>query len=122
MPTTSSSFQITQILSSLNIQYTIQKRFKELGELRFDIYVDNNYIIEYDGEQHFLSNHRGSLEEIHNHDLVKNQFCFSHNIPIIRIPYTEQLTYTSKDLMLETTRFLLTPENESLYYKKLMEK
>ena len=47
---------------------------------------------------------------------MKNKYCFEHNIPLIRIPYNAE--YTFEDLKLETTRFLLTPENEQEYYNK----
>lgn len=47
-----------------------------------------------------------------------NNYCFRNNIPIIRIPYDAK--YTITDLKLETTRFLLTPENEQSYYEKRM--
>ena len=46
---------------------------------------------------------------------MKNKYCFEHNIPLIRIPYN--VKYTEEDLILETTHFLLTPENEENYYK-----
>ena len=46
---------------------------------------------------------------------MKNKYCFKHNIPIIRISYYAD--YTLEDLKLETTRFLLTPENEEEYYE-----
>ena len=47
---------------------------------------------------------------------MKNQYCFNNNIPLIRIPYDEE--YKLSDLNLETTRFLITPENELEYYSK----
>lgn len=40
---------------------------------------------------------------------------YKNNIPLIRIPYNAK--YTIEDLRLETTRFLLTPENEKRYYE-----
>lgn len=49
-------------------------------------------------------------------DLIKNKYCFEHNIPIIRIPY--DVEYTIEDLKIETTKFLLTPENEKQYYNR----
>jgi hypothetical protein len=49
-------------------------------------------------------------------DLLKNKYCFDNNIPIIRIPYDAD--YTINDLKLETTKFLLIPENEGEYYAK----
>ena len=48
-------------------------------------------------------------------DLLKNKYCFEHNIPLIRIPFDEK--YTIEDLKIETTRFLLTQENEKNYYE-----
>ena len=88
----------------------------------FDIAVYNNnnkieYIIEYDGIQHFQGKHfKDTLENIHKNDLIKNKYCFEHNIPLIRIPYDKE--YTLNDLKLKTTRFLLTPENEKEYYER----
>lgn len=81
----------------------------------FDFYVNNQYIIEYDGKQHFDKNNNYHTEETHPHDLIKNKYCFDNNIPLIRIPYDAK--YTIDDLKLETTRFLLTPENEQAYYE-----
>lgn len=85
----------------------------------FDFYINNQYFIEFDGQQHFRDSIFGSYETIHGKDLIKNQYCFDNNIPIIRIPYDVEWTY--EDLFLETTRFLLTPENENEYYSSRME-
>ena len=75
------------------------------------------YFIEYDGEQHFHNFGKfETLESIRERDKIKNQFCFKHNIPLIRIPYNRE--YKEEDLILETTRFLLTKENEKQYYKE----
>lgn len=83
---------------------------------RFDFYVNNQYIIEYDGKQHFIqSKGREPLKDIRKKDLQKNLFCFINNIPLIRIPYNKE--YTVQDLYLNTTRFLLTKENENEYYR-----
>lgn len=91
----------------------------------FDFAIFNNNqlicLIEYDGQQHFESrdnsywNTKDNLENTHKNDLLKNKYCFDHKIPLIRIPYNK--TYTIDDLKLETTRFLLTPENENEYYE-----
>ena len=54
------------------------------------------------------------MKKTHENDLLKNEYCFYNNIPLIRIPYNEK--YVVDDLKLETTRFLLTPENEEMYY------
>ena len=85
---------------------------------RFDFYVNNCYIIEFDGEQHFNEKHNWDKETFykqHESDLIKNKYCFDNNIPLIRITYDAK--YTIDDLKLETTRFLLTPENEQIYYE-----
>ena len=64
-------------------------------KLRFDFYIpSSNCCIEYDGEQHFLyQNNNGwntkeHYEETIYRDNLKNQYCLSHNIKTIRIPYT----------------------------------
>lgn len=80
----------------------------------FDEDFNLSYVIEYDGEQHFHTCGYFDYEKQHNHDLIKNKYCFENNIPLIRIPY--DANYTINDLKLETTRFLLTPENEQEYY------
>lgn len=120
--------KICQILDNAHIKYKQQYKFKDLtstgrecDQLMFDIAVFNNdillYLIEYDGIQHFEEGHFNNTFEItHNNDLLKNQYCFKHNIPIIRIPYYAD--YTLEDLKLETTRFLLVKENEGEYYAK----
>lgn len=113
-----------QIIIYLNIlfpsNYIGQKRFDNLPLLKFDFYINNKYIIEYDGEQHFKYRNEGwntyeHLQKTRERDLIKNKYCFDNNIPLIRIPYDAD--YTIDDLKLETTRFLLTPEKEKNYYE-----
>lgn len=118
--------KICQMLDEMNIKYIQQQKFKDLtstdrscDQLPFDIGVYNNnqllYIIEYDGIQHFEKNHfHNTYNTIHKNDLLKNQYCFNNNIPLIRIPYNKE--YNLNDLKIETTRFLLTKENEKEYY------
>ena len=111
---------IIKLLSKNNIQFNYQYKFKDIIEKEFDFYINNNYIIEYDGQQHFFYTGTGwdtkeHFERTHKSDLIKNKYCFDNNIPIIRIPYDAD--YTIDDLKLETTRFLLTPENEKEYYE-----
>lgn len=114
-------YNIKNILSNNHIPFEIQKKFEECQDKRklpFDLFINNQYIIEYDGIQHFKSTgfiSEEKIEIIHRHDLIKNKYCFDNNIPLIRIPYN--VKYTLDDLKLETTRFLLTPENEKEYYE-----
>jgi hypothetical protein len=78
---------------------------------RFDFYVNNNYLIEFDGEQHFNPYNgywkmdKNWFEKMQEHDEYKNQWCKDNNIPLIRIPYTKLDTLCIEDLMLETTQF-----------------
>lgn len=106
--------KIIELLNSMNIHFEREKvLFKKY---RFDFYIDNKYIIEFDGIQHFLQREKWeSLENIHQRDLEKNKYCFENNIPIIRIPYNKK--FDLKDLILETSNFILTKENEDEYYR-----
>lgn len=51
-----------------------------------------------------------TAEESQQRDDLKNNYCHKHNIPIIRIPYTELEQLKLQDLCLETTTFLVTKE------------
>ena len=80
---------------------------------RFDFYVNNSYIIEYDGETHFEENiGNGWITKekylyTYQHDQFKNQWCKENNIPLIRIPYTHYNDLCLEDLIPETSQFLL---------------
>ena len=120
--------RICQMLDNIHFTYKQQQTFNDLtstgrtcAKLRYDCAIYNNnillYIIEYDGIQHFEDgNFWRNYEQVHKNDLIKNKYCFDNNIPIIRIPY--DVEYSINDLKLETTRFLLTPDNEKEYYEK----
>lgn len=75
---------------------------RDINPLPFDFYLPNkNILIEFDGEQHFKEKHffsrSGTLgtqfdsltSYIQYHDTIKTKYCKIHNIPLIRIPYTE---------------------------------
>lgn len=111
--------KISQILFQNHILFKKEKtfddcRFKDTNVLaRFDFYINNQYIIEFDGKQHFTIKNTGwgeSLESIQKRDEFKNQYCFEHNIPIIRIPYTHLNDICLEDLIPETSQFLLKQE------------
>jgi hypothetical protein len=106
--------QITKILINNNIKFEREKQFNDCilpsGKLaRFDFYVNNQYIIEFDGKQHFVENDffQQSLEEIQEYDKIKNQWCFNNKIKIIRIPYTHLENMCLEDLLLETSNYIL---------------
>ena len=115
-------YKISQILNNNNISFEKEKAFDNCKFLdtdkpaRFDFYVNNQYIIEYDGEQHFqLTRFNGASKEKseenfkkgQEHDQFKNQYCKDNNIPIIRIPYTKYDTLCLEDLLLETSQYIL---------------
>ena len=110
---------ILKLLLNSNIHFEQQKTFENLHNKKFDFYINNEYVLEYDGKQHFTFSNNGwnnkeNFEKTRESDLIKNKFCFENNISIIRIPY--DVEYTVDDLKLETTRFLLTKNNEKEYY------
>ena len=112
--------KIHDILTENKIPFCHDKKFQDCIDrayLPFDFFIKNSYIVEYDGEQHFKRTNFFNFDLTRKHDLMKNQYCFNNNIPLIRIPYDAK--YTLDDLKLETTRFLLTPENVEEYYERM---
>ena len=91
------------ILESWGYNIQMQKRFndcKDKNPLPFDIYLpDYNIAIEYDGEQHYWPVIRrgmksnqdavNSYEVTVRHDAIKTEYCKTHGISLIRIPYWE---------------------------------
>ena len=66
----------------------------------YDFYVNNQYLIEYDGETHYNYNLHGwhnkqQLLAQQERDVIKTQWCKDNNIPLIR------------DLKLETSEFIV---------------
>ena len=108
-------FTIANILKASNIPFQREQTFPTCripstgGIPRFDFYVDNTYLIEFDGKQHyqnaggFFTDER--FLETQLRDQYKTQWCKENNIPLIRIPYTQLEHITIKDLLLETTQF-----------------
>lgn len=102
--------KISEILDEANINYEIEKKFdtcKDQTYLPFDFYIDNKYLIEYDGIQHFDKDTILDYEYTHKHDLMKNQWCKENNIPLIRIPYTHYDNLCLDDLVLEKSNFVI---------------
>lgn len=90
---------IEDLLSQHNINYSMYYQIADFSKFSlFDFAIldeDNNllYLIEYDGEQHFVPvEHYGGEEKFkvqQERDNNKNNYCKEHNIPLIRIPYTD---------------------------------
>lgn len=101
-------FKIAELLKSYNISFTQEQIFStcinpKTGKcLRFDFYVNNSYLIEYNGIQHYNANQGWdeSLEDIQYRDNIKIEWAKNNNIPLIIIPYTKYDTLTIDDLLL----------------------
>lgn len=110
--------KISKILKENNINFVKQKSFPDCiypDSNRygfFDFYVENKYLIEYDGELHYTYKDNGwntakLFERTKLHDKIKNDYCRNNHIPLIRIPYTHYNNLSLKDLILEDTEFLI---------------
>lgn len=110
--------KIRQLLQQANYNFTIQQSFNTClfdinnarSKARFDFCVNDQYLIEYDGQQHFKCTGQGwdteeEFEKRKVRDAYKNQWCKDNHIPLIRIPYTHYDDLCIEDLMLETTKF-----------------
>lgn len=107
--------KIQNILNARNIPYKKEYSFDDLinpvtlRKLRFDFCVFNEsediqYLIEFDGRQHYLGpeakwTHSSSLEEIQERDKLKNNYCKEHNIILKRIPYYDYDLITYENLI-----------------------
>lgn len=106
---------IEQILKDNNIEFEREKYafdYNTGGKARFDFFVNNKYAIEFDGEQHYQSNNRwwnteNFVEKQKERDQAKNDYCKNNNIPLIRIPYTHKMNIVLKDLIIETSEFVI---------------
>ena len=111
---------IKNLLLKHNISFEEQKKFdtcrfpdtKYLA--KFDFYIENKYLIEYDGEQHFYYknnpntwNTEENYKKVIFNDNYKSNWCKENNIPLIRIPYTHLKELSLEDLLLETSKFIV---------------
>lgn len=92
---------IETILKLNNISYQKEYSFSDLLSennvpLRFDFAIFNEEnqlirLIEYDGEQHFQKKadliFSDNLQKRKERDKLKNKYCLTHNIPLVRISY-----------------------------------
>lgn len=98
--------KIKSLLEEYNIPFEQEKSFPDCVNpstnrlLRFDFFVNNQYLIEFDGKQHYeQSPNWEPLEDIQRRDRIKDVWCKEHNIMLIRIPYTKLNTLTIEDLL-----------------------
>lgn len=89
-------YEIHQVLNQHHIEYEVQKIFpdcKYIKPLPFDVYIPaKRCAIEYDGEFHYeiIPELHNNLEEQQTRDKIKTEYCASHGIDLIRIPYWEK--------------------------------
>lgn len=86
--------RIIEILHNFNCNFIHQHKFKDCKDkkcLPFDFYLpDFNHCIEFDGEQHYKPKFgMDNFIQTQKHDKIKNEYCESHNIGLLRIPYWE---------------------------------
>lgn len=109
-------YKIKKLLQENNIIFEQQKTFdtcyyKDKNYLsRFDFYINNSFLLEFDGAQHFIAtsgwNNQEKFEETKKRDSYKNQWCKENNISLKRIPYWELDNITIDNIMDDT--FLVT--------------
>lgn len=90
---------IERLLNDMKLEFETQYTFEDckyINLLRFDFAIMQNRkllgLIEYDGKQHFepieFFGGQEGFEEIKKRDIIKNAYCKSKNIPLLRLPYT----------------------------------
>lgn len=112
--------RVTELLLEHNIPFQTEYgafRYSSGYNAKFDFYVDNKYFIEYDGETHYKSNLHGwhnaeQLSSQQERDVIKDKWCLTNNIPLIRIPYTKLDTLGINDLLLETSQYIVSNKHE----------
>lgn len=123
---------IKEILSLNNLKFKKEYSFidclsKKGAKLRFDFAIfdkkELEYLIEFDGSQHFICSNRSwntpkRFKELQIRDRIKNKYCFDNNIPLIRIPYTRLQDIKLEDLLLETSNYIITKKTEKDYYER----
>ncbi len=110
--------KIEQLFKKNNIKFEKEKTFESCRfpdsnyKARFDFFIpQQNYLIEFDGRQHFNINTEWGTDEDFKKSLIrdnfKNQWCKENNIPLIRIPYTHLKKLCIEDLLLESSKFIV---------------
>jgi len=101
-------FALKSILTKRNIIFQEQKIFENLKmkkELLVDFFLkDFNLVIEYDGEQHYkpvkIFHNNTSFKSVKESDRLKNLYCKTNNINLLRIPFWE---FNSLNKIIDTT-------------------
>ena len=98
-------------LNNNKISYIYQYKFndcKNLRKLPFDFYIKKYGVLEIDGEGHFSPTRFNGMPEIEaksefikqkNNDRIKNEYCISNNIKLLRISYVDILNGNYKTIL-----------------------
>lgn len=86
---------ISKVLDEYNIVYERQKKFSDCTfkrQLPFDFYLtEYNTLIEFDGQQHYNPIYgNNTLMQVQERDCIKDNYCKTKNIKLIRIPYWDR--------------------------------
>ena len=101
-------FFIINVLKEKKIPFETQKSFDNCRNpktnhiLKFDFYINNQFLLEYDGEQHFKINGwntKENFKKVQELDEYKNNWCKENGIPLKRIPYFDLKNLTFEDIM-----------------------
>lgn len=102
--------KIASLLREYNISFIQQKTYENCRNIKtnyllfFDFYIENNFLLEVDGIQHFQvisgwDDNEQLFKERQERDIIKNNFCLQENITLKRIPYYALKTLTIEDIM-----------------------
>ena len=99
--------KIIKILLDNHIKFTKEKTYKDLLSnknklLRYDFFIDNRFLLEYDGKQHYQEDSRDkndTLADRQARDKIKNEYAKQHHIPLKRIPYWDYDKITLENIM-----------------------
>jgi hypothetical protein len=109
---------VEEFLKVNNVKFESQYSFDDCvykSKLKFDFAIFDNLehligLIEFDGEQHFKSKEffggDKEFEKVQIRDQIKNDYCQSHNIFLLRIPHWEKdrVNEIIDDFLLKTLR------------------
>jgi len=94
--TSKGELKVAEFLTKNNIKYKEQYKIvdSDNNRYRYDFYLTElNVLIEYDGQLHYFAvkffGGNKTLRATQLRDKAKNELSERHNIPLIRIPYTE---------------------------------
>ena len=121
LKTSIGEYKIEQLLKEYNIPFEKEKKFetcrnpKSNYPLRFDFYVNNEYLIEYDGKQHSQADGGWGedINDIQMRDNYKTKWCNENNINLIRISYLHYDKMTIDDLIPKNSKTFLEYREKS---------